>query len=74
LSIASETRLDELKATIRAIRHVSRNRAVGILVGGPILVIKPELAASLGADAMAVDGPQAVLRAEQICSALATVN
>lgn len=74
LSIASEGRVDALKTTIRAIRQASRNRAVGILVGGPILVIKPELAEALGADAMALDGPQAVVKAEQISSALAAMN
>jgi methanogenic corrinoid protein MtbC1 len=74
LSVASEARLEALKGTIRAIRQASRNRAVGILVGGPILVMKPELAASLGADAMALDGPQAVVKAEQISSALAAMN
>jgi methanogenic corrinoid protein MtbC1 len=74
LSIASETRVEALRETIRSIRQASRNRAVGILVGGPILVIKPELAVSLGADAMALDGPQAVVKAEQISTALAAMN
>jgi methanogenic corrinoid protein MtbC1 len=35
-------------------------------VGGPVLIDRPELAALVGADATAVDGAQAVLRAEHI--------
>jgi methanogenic corrinoid protein MtbC1 len=66
LSVATETRIDVLTETIRAIRRASRNRGVGILVGGPILIDKPELAALVGADATAVDSQQAVARAEQI--------
>jgi methanogenic corrinoid protein MtbC1 len=72
LSVGTEARLDHLAATIAAIRRESRNRAIGVLVGGPILVEKPELARLVGADATAADGPQAVLRAEQMrcCEAI----
>jgi methanogenic corrinoid protein MtbC1 len=71
LSVATDTRLDELTATIRAIRLAARNRRVGILVGGPIMLQRPELAVAVGADATAADGPEAVLRAESICDSLA---
>jgi len=74
LSVATETRLDVLSDTIRAIRRSSRNRSVGILVGGPILVEKPELAALVGADAMAIDGHQAVQRAEYIFKSVAATH
>ena len=57
------------RRTIRAIRGDSRNRAVGVLIGGPMLLAKPEMAELVGADATAADGPQAVLRAEHICAA-----
>jgi methanogenic corrinoid protein MtbC1 len=67
LSVGSETRIDDVVTLIRAIRHSSRNRSVGVMVGGPVLVAKPELAVLMGADATAVDGPMAVLRAEHIC-------
>jgi methylmalonyl-CoA mutase cobalamin-binding domain/chain len=70
LSVATETRVDVLTETIRSIRRTSRNRAVGIMVGGPVLVDRPELAALVGADATAVDGAQAVLRAEHIVTSL----
>ena len=68
LSVGSEARVDDVAAIIRAIRDASLNRSVGILVGGPILVAKPELAVAVGADATATDGPMAVLRAETMCS------
>ena len=67
LSVGSETRVDELSRVIQAIRRASRNSSVGILVGGPLLVARPELAVLTGADATAVDGPMAVERAEHLC-------
>jgi methanogenic corrinoid protein MtbC1 len=67
LSVGNAARLDEVSRIINKIRSVSRNRSVGVLVGGPLLVEKPELAALVGADATACDGKQAVERAEQMC-------
>jgi len=66
VSVSGEARLDGLAATIRAIRKASRNRGVGVLVGGPPFVEQPELAALLGADASAIDGRHAVLQAESL--------
>jgi len=68
LSVGSETRVDDLPRVIQAVRHASRNRSVGILVGGPLLVARPELADLIGADATAMDGPMAVQRAEHMCA------
>jgi methanogenic corrinoid protein MtbC1 len=65
-SVGSETRVDQLPRVIQAVRHASHNRSIGVLVGGPLLVAKPELAALVGADATALDGPMAVQRAEQL--------
>lgn len=74
LSVGSEARVDAVAATIRAIRQASRNRDVGVMVGGPILLAKPELAMLVGADATAADGPQAVLRAEHMCTMQRAMN
>jgi methanogenic corrinoid protein MtbC1 len=74
LSVGTDARLDQLAATICAIRRESRNHGIGVLVGGPILIDKPELADMVGADATAADGPQAVLRAENICSGKAACD
>jgi len=66
LSVGSESRVDDVTQFIRAIRQSSRNRSIGILVGGPVLVERPELAVLVGADATAHDGPMAVLRADAV--------
>jgi methanogenic corrinoid protein MtbC1 len=67
LSVGVEIRLHDVVDMISDIRRTSRNREIGVLIGGPLLVAKPEIALSLGADATAVDGHEAVARAEQIC-------
>ncbi len=74
LSVGSDTRVDDVAAIIRALRHASLNRAVGILVGGPVLVARPELASLVGADATAIDGPMAVQRAECMCGLQGRAN
>lgn len=66
ISVSCETRLEGLAATIHAIRRASRNRAVGVMVGGAVFLDHPELAALLGADASATDGRQATLQAESL--------
>lgn len=74
LSIGSNLRLEEIAAIIRQIRAASRNRAVGVLIGGPMLLAKPELVELVGADGTAQDGPQAVLRAEHFCNRRAAAH
>ncbi len=62
-SVGTVTRLDALAEAIRRVRRASRNRAVGVMVGGPVFQERPELVAMVGADATAADGRQAVLQA-----------
>jgi methanogenic corrinoid protein MtbC1 len=71
LSVSCETRLDGLASAILSVRRVSRNRAVGVMVGGRVFVDQPELVASVGADATATDGRQALNRAEELLGLLA---
>ena len=71
LSVAARRALDALAASIRALRRASRNRAIGVLVGGPLFVAHPELVARVGADATAVDGGQAPLQAQNLLALLA---
>ena len=66
LSVGSEARLDLVAKDIRSSRRASRNRAVVIMVGGPIFVANPALAARVGADATASDGRQALVKAGQL--------
>lgn len=71
ISVSAETRLEGLAATIHGLRRASRNRAIGVMVGGQVFVERPELVALVGADATAVDGRQAVLQAESLLAMLA---
>ena len=65
-SIGSETRIDWLKERIAKVRAVSRNKSVVVLVGGPMFVLKPDWAASVGADASGHDGGKAPHLAEEL--------
>uniref|UniRef100_UPI0025EE1A91 cobalamin B12-binding domain-containing protein n=1 Tax=Tardiphaga sp. TaxID=1926292 RepID=UPI0025EE1A91 len=58
-SVSSDRRLEELKKDIGAIRRDSRNRRVGIILGGPMLIAQPGLVASMGADMMSIDATTA---------------
>jgi methanogenic corrinoid protein MtbC1 len=62
-SVGSSKRLDELTACISAVRKASRNRDLGIMVGGPLFLQRPELVARVGADTTAPDAPSAVRQA-----------
>lgn len=64
LTLSSEHRLEELARLIRAIRRKSLNRAVGIMVGGPVFLEHPEFVARVGADITAIDGRTAPLQAD----------
>jgi methanogenic corrinoid protein MtbC1 len=64
LSVGHDACLDEVSKIISAIRQCSRNPAVGVLIGGPLLVTKPEIVPLVGADATAADGAEAVRKAE----------
>jgi MerR family transcriptional regulator, light-induced transcriptional regulator len=57
-SIGTEGSLEWLRDTIAAVRRVSRNRSVVILVGGPVFSLHPHWAADVGADAT-TDGQSA---------------
>ena len=65
-SVGSLMRLDALAEAIRKIRRLSRNRGIGVMVGGPVFHERPELVAMVGADATASDGRQAVLQAHRL--------
>lgn len=71
LSVACGERLEDVEAAIRTVRRSTRNGAVGVMVGGPLFVAHPELVMSVGADATAVDGRQAVLQAQTLMTMIA---
>lgn len=66
LSISGESYLMSLERLIATIRRVSKNAHIGILVGGPLLIERPELALLIGADATARDGREAAKQAERL--------
>jgi MerR family transcriptional regulator, light-induced transcriptional regulator len=68
-SIGSESRIDWLKERIAQVRKVTRNRSVVVLVGGPLFVMQPAWAQSVGADASGHDGGQAPKLAEDLLAA-----
>ena len=69
-SLSCERRIEALATSIRNVRRASRNRSVGIMVGGQLFNQYPELVARVGADATAVDGRQATLQAENLLALL----
>lgn len=60
LSLAADRHIGALAARIRLLRAESRNRGIAILVGGPVFLARPGLAAELGADGTAADAHAAV--------------
>jgi methanogenic corrinoid protein MtbC1 len=71
ISVSCTDRLQQLAIDIRAIRRQSRNRDIGVLVGGPPFMSDPQLALLVGADATACDARQAVSQAQSLISLLA---
>jgi methanogenic corrinoid protein MtbC1 len=67
-SVGHVAKIEGLAMIVRQIRQVSRNRAVGVMAGGPAVVDHPERAAALGVDAVAVDGREAPRVAQRLLS------
>ena len=70
MSLSSEGHLAGLAAGIRQIRRASRNRAIGVIVSGPVFRNHPEMVTCVGADAAATDGRQAALQADNLMELL----
>ena len=66
LTLSCDTGTAGLAELIGTIRERSCNRAIGIMVGGPVFTAEPALAATLGADATAVNAPAAVVLAQKL--------
>jgi methanogenic corrinoid protein MtbC1 len=64
-TIGAERHVEALAAAVHTLRRHSRNPGVRVLVGGPLLLVRPEVAAQVGADATALDARQAILEAER---------
>lgn len=66
LSVGGTGRVECVKSLVSSIRRESRNRAIGVMVGGPLFNADPAKAALVGADATTADGSQAPRLAEQL--------
>jgi methanogenic corrinoid protein MtbC1 len=66
LSVALQGSNETLAECIRGIRGSSKNRSIGVMVGGPMFIQHPEFAAQIGADMTAIDGNKAVAAAEDL--------
>lgn len=69
-SLSCERHIEVLATSIRTVRRASRNRSIGIMVGGQLFNEYPGLVARVGADATATDGRQATLQAENLLALL----
>ena len=65
-SVGAAFQLDGLGSVILALRHASRNPDIRVLIGGPVVTQSPEVQLRVGADAMAIDAPQALEQAERL--------
>jgi methylmalonyl-CoA mutase cobalamin-binding subunit len=70
ISLSDESHIAELATGIRQIRRASRNRAIGVIVSGPVLRNHPEMTRCVGADAAATDGRQAAMQADDLMELL----
>ncbi|MBK1711728.1 cobalamin-dependent protein [Rubrivivax gelatinosus] len=69
ISVGVEARLDRLREGITTMRRASRNRALAVLVGGPVFAADPERAAEVGADGTANDARDAPALASRLVAA-----
>jgi MerR family transcriptional regulator, light-induced transcriptional regulator len=73
-SVSSDRRLDELKKDIHDIRRESRNRSVGIMLGGPLVIAHPGLVAIMGADMISTDAAAAPQQARGLIEQIKSQN
>jgi methanogenic corrinoid protein MtbC1 len=65
VTVSDEAHLDGAARVIEAVRRRSANPSISVIVGGCALRGRPDLAARIGGDAMAEDGPGALLLANR---------
>jgi methanogenic corrinoid protein MtbC1 len=71
ISIGRESRLQELTLLIKALRRASMNRSVAVMVGGPVVALRPEIGRQIGADATMLDAPSAASWAQRYWGSVA---
>lgn len=66
LSVSTDNEFPELGKTIRTARKTSRNPRLSVMVGGPLFLREPALAATAGADGCSFDADEALAMAAQL--------
>ena len=66
LSAGTDREIDDLQKTVEAARKTSRNPRLAIMVGGALLLRRPELASIVGADGTADDADSALTMAANL--------
>ncbi len=69
VSLSCTRHLDRVADLLRDMRRLSRNASIRLIVGGPVFVDNPALAAELGADGTAVSAQEAVQLARSLLDA-----
>ena len=69
-SLDRDVSIPKMTSTIRALRSSARNRALGVIVVGRMLVQQPDLVLQLGADCGTSSGREAPARAREVVSRL----
>lgn len=64
LSVSTEDQLPALARFITLLREESLNNKIGVMVGGPIFIAKPELRTVVNADIIGIDAEEALAQAE----------
>lgn len=66
ISVSGDCQIEMLTSVILKVRAISRNPAIFVMVGGPIVIANPEVVTLVGADGTALDAVQAVVEAERM--------
>lgn len=69
LTASMDSEVGDLEKTIKAARKTSQNPRLVVLVGGPLLLRRPELCNMIGADGTAADAPAAIALAATLVQA-----
>jgi methanogenic corrinoid protein MtbC1 len=66
LTVSCDSHIEQLPSLIVAVRNLSRNPAISVMIGGRVPNINPALAAFVGADATAATATAAIQVAERL--------
>ena len=64
LSVSTEDQIPALKRFIQLLKEESLNPKIGVMVGGPIFIARPELREGIAADIVGLDAEEALAQAE----------